>query len=56
MCNIEFKRANKVFQNQFNKNINLINKVSLLFITADKSSNLYKVNRDTYSKLPQGTR
>ena len=40
--NIEFKRANTVFQNQLNKDINMINK-----------DPLYKVSRDNYSKLLQ---
>ena len=48
--NIEFKRANTVFQNQLNKHINMINKDPLLFIPVDKSNNL---NKDTYSKLMQ---
>ena len=51
--NIEFKRANTIFQNQLNKDINMINKYPLLLIPADKSSNLYKVSKDTYSKLLQ---
>ena len=51
--NIEFKRANTVFQNQLNKDINMINKDPLLFIPADKSNNLYKVSKDTYGKLLQ---
>ena len=49
--NIEFKRANKVFQNQLNQDINMINKDPLLFIPLDKSNNLYKVSKDTCSKL-----
>ena len=53
MRNIEFKRANTVFQNQVNKDIYMINKDPLLFIPADKSNNLYKVSKDTYSKLLQ---
>ena len=53
MRNIEFKRANTVFQNHLNKDINIINKDPLLFIPADKSSNFYKVSKDTYSKLQQ---
>ena len=53
VSNIEFKRANTVFQNQLNKHINMINKDPLLFITADKSNNLNKVNKDTSSKLLQ---
>ena len=37
---IEFKRANTVFQDQLNKDINMINKDQLLFFPADKSNNL----------------
>ena len=53
MRNIEFKRANTIFQNQLNKDINIINKDPLLIIPADKSNNLYKVSKDTYGKLLQ---
>ena len=42
-----------VFQNQFIKDINMIDKDPLLFILADKFSNCYKVSKDTYSKLLQ---
>ena len=49
--NIEFKKANTVFQNQLNKDINMINKDPLLFIPADKSNNLYQVSKDTYIRL-----
>ena len=51
--NIEFKRINTAFQNQLNKDINLINNDPLLFIPADKTNNLYKLNNDKYKKLPQ---
>ena len=53
VCNIEFKRANTVFQNQLNKDINMIKKDPLLFIPVDKSNNLCKVSKDTYIKLLQ---
>ena len=42
-----------VFQNQLNKDINMINKDPLFFIAADKFNNLYKFSKDTYSKLLQ---
>ena len=51
--NIEFKTINTAFQNQLNKDINLINNDSLLFIPADKTNNLYKLNNDKYKKLLQ---
>ena len=50
---IEFKRANTVFQNQLNKDVNMIIKDPLLFIPADKSNNLYKVSKETNGKLLQ---
>ena len=53
MCNIEFKRVNTVFQNQLNKDINMINKDPLLFIPAGKSNILYKVSKSPYIKLLQ---
>ena len=54
MRNIEYERANTVFQNQLNKDINMINKNPLLFIPPDKSNNLYyKVSKDIYCKLLQ---
>ena len=53
MRNNEFKRANTVFQNQLNKDINMTNKDPLLIIPANKSNNLYKISKDTYSKLLQ---
>ena len=51
--NIEFKRINTAFQNQLNKDINSINNDPLLFIPADKTNNLYKLNNDKYKKLLQ---
>ena len=52
MRNITFEGIDTVFQNQLNKDINMINKDPFLFIPEDKTNNLYKVsNKDTYSKL-----
>ena len=52
MRNIAFEGIDTVFQNQLNKDINMINKDPFLFIPEDKTNNLYKVsNKDTYSKL-----
>ena len=38
---------------KINEDINIINKDLLLFISADKSNNLYKISKYTYSKLVQ---
>ena len=51
--NIEFKRANVIFQYQPNQDINMIIEAPLVFTFADKSNNLYLVRKDTYSKLLQ---
>ena len=51
--NIEFKRINTAFENRLNKDINLINNDLLLFIPAEKTNNLYKLNNDKYKKLLQ---
>ena len=51
MRNNEFKRTNTVFQ--LNKDVDMINKESLLFIPADEYEKLHKVSKDTYSKLLQ---
>ena len=51
--NIEFTRINTAFENRLNKDINLINNDLLLFIPAEKTNNLYKLNNDKYKKLLQ---
>ena len=48
--NTEFKAINTIFQNQRNKDINMINKNPLLFIPVD---DLYRVGKDPYRKLMQ---
>ena len=53
MRNIEFKTINTIFENQPNKDVNMINKNPLLFIPAGRSNNLYKVSKESYSKLMQ---
>ena len=53
MRNIEFKTINTIFENQSNKDVNMINKNPLLFIPAGRSNNLYKVSKESYSKLMQ---
>ena len=53
MRNIEFKTINTIFENQPNNDVNMINKNPLLFIPAGRSNNLYKVSKESYSKLMQ---
>ena len=49
--NIEFKRVSSEFPNKLSKDIKRINEDPLLFIPADKTSNLYKLSNDNYNKL-----
>ena len=49
--NIEFKRVTSEFQSNLSKDIKRINEDLLLFIPANKTSNLYKLSNDNYNKL-----
>ena len=49
--NIDFKKANNSFQSQLNEGIKHIKWDSKIFIPADKSRNIYKMDMETYEKL-----
>ena len=49
--NIEFKGVSSEFQGNLSKDIKLNNEDPLLFISADKTNNLYKLSKDNYNKL-----
>ena len=49
--NIEFKKVSSEFWSNLPNNIKRINENPLLFIPADKTSNLYKLSKDIYNKL-----
>ena len=49
--NIDFRKANNSFQSQLNEGIKHIKGDSKIFIPADKSRNIYKINMETYEKL-----
>ena len=51
VCNIEFKRVSSEFQSDLSKNSECINEDLLLFISADKTNNLYKLSKGNYNKL-----
>ena len=49
--NLEFKRVNNEFQSNLRNDIRLIRESNSLFVTADKSSNTYKVSTATYERM-----
>ena len=49
--NIQFRKVNNSFQNQLNEDIKQIKRESKIFVPADKSCNIYKMDRETYEKL-----
>ena len=50
---VKFKRVNNPFQRQLASGVNMINTSASLFVPADKTTNLYKVDNRTYDKLLQ---
>ena len=49
--NIKFRKANNSFQNQLNEDIKQIKRDSKIFVPADKSRNIYKMDREISEKL-----
>ena len=49
--NISFKRANNPFQTQFKNDLDNIKSSNKIFAPADKSRNIYKLEKDDYKKL-----
>ena len=49
--NIEFKNAKSSFQHQLQNDAKRIKQDPWLLITADKTSNLYRLTTDEYNKL-----
>ena len=48
---IQFRKVNNSFQRQLNEDITQIKRDSKIFGSADKSPNIYKMDRETYEKL-----
>ena len=46
--NIQFRRVNNSFGSQMNEDIKQIKRDSKTFVPADKSRNIYKMDRETY--------
>ena len=53
ISNLEYSDQKSPFQKQLSKDVNRINKSPNLFITADKTSNVYEIDPDTYLTLVQ---
>ena len=51
--NIEFKFVNNNFQRQLTDDIKAINSSDKVFVSADKSRNIYKMDKDQYTKVLQ---
>ena len=49
--NIQFRKVNNNFQSQLNEDIKQIKGDSKIFVPADKSRNIYKMDKETYEKL-----
>ena len=49
--NTEFKFVSKNFQRQINDYIKTINSGDKVFVSADKSQNIYKIDKDQYAIL-----
>ena len=49
--NIKFRKVNNSFQNQLNEDIKQIKRDSKIFVPADKSHNIYKMDREISEKL-----
>ena len=49
--NTSFKRADNPFQTQFKNDIDNIKSSNKIFAPADKSRNIYKLEKDDYKKL-----
>ena len=49
--NLEFKRVNNEFQSNLRNDIRQIRRSNNLFISADKSRNIYKVSKASYERM-----
>ena len=49
--NSQFRKINNSFQRQLNEDIKQIKRDSKILVPADKSRNVYKMDRETYEKL-----
>ena len=48
---MQFRHYNSIFQEQLKKDIQEIQQSNQLFLSADKSRNIYKMNKEDYEKL-----
>ena len=49
--NLEFKSVNNKFQSKLTSDIRKIRESNILFVSADKSRNIYKVSKDSYERI-----
>ena len=48
--NIEFKKIKDVFQSKLQEDIKIVKQSKNLFISADKSTNIYAMEKDYYNR------
>ena len=49
--NIEFRNANNTFQEKLRNDIKELSQENKVFVSADKSTNIYKMDKESYEKL-----
>ena len=48
--NIEFKKITDVFQSKLQEDIKIVRQSKSIFISADKSANIYAMEKDDYNR------
>ena len=51
ISNLEFKEVKSPFQNKLKKDVQHIKSSPKLFVSADKTSNVYEVSKESYNRL-----
>ena len=51
VSNIKFRKVSSKFQNQLKEDVKAIKKLKNIFVFADKTSNIYQIEKDEYNKL-----
>ena len=49
--NIEFKKITDVFQSKLQKDMEIVKQSNNLFISVDKSTNIYAMEKDDYNRF-----
>ena len=49
--NVEFRNTNNTFQEKLRNDIKELSQENKVFVSADKSTNIYKMDKESYEKL-----